>query len=541
MSLTSLPPGSAAPTDVVSRKVWINNTVLSNEILLSQFTVQKTFNKVASARLVFVDGSAAERDFALSSGDLFKPGNEISIELGYDGNVTTVFEGIIVKHSIKVGQNGSTLLMIEAKDKAIKLTGARKSAYFTEKTDSDIMSELISNAGLQSDVESTGFSHKQMVQFDATDWDFMLTRAEANSMLVLTDDGKMVIKKPGTVAVPVATAMFGSNILEFEAELDARRQVKSVKADSWSVTNLELDQSSDGTANFTETGNLSSSELADVLESEIQLSHTGNLSQQQLQDWADAYALRSKLSKAVGRVRIQGNAEVKPGVLLALSGVGDRFNGNVYVTGVLHHYDGNWTSDVQFGWAEGWFYKKEDVMNKPASGLLPGIHGLQIGKVKDVADPDGNYRLKVHVPTITGSDEGIWARVVSLDAGENRGTYFRPQVEDEVILGFLNDDPREAIVLGCLHSKDKRPLPFRENEEFGIITKEKVKVLLDDTNKKLTLSVDTGSGEKTIILNDSGALEMKDENGNSIKMSSSGINIEATGNVTIKGAQVHIN
>lgn len=541
MSLTSLPPGSPDPTDVVSQKVWINGTVLSNEILLSQFTVQKTFNKIASARLVFVDGSVAERDFALSGGDLFKPGNEIRIGLGYDGNVTPVFEGIIVKHSIKIGQGGRSLLMVEAKDKAIKMTGARKSTYFTEKTDSDIMTELAGNAGLQTDIGSTTFSHKQMVQFDATDWDFMLTRAEANSMLVLTDDGKVVIQKPLTAGAPAVTATFGSNILEFEAEMDARRQFKSVKADSWSVSNLDLDESSDGTAVFTEPGNLSSSELADVLGAELQLSHTGNLSQQQLQDWADAYAMRSKLSKAVGRVRIQGTADVKPGVLITLGGVGDRFNGNAFVTGVLHHFDGDWTSDVQFGWAEGWFFKKEDVTNKAASGLLPGIHGLQIGKVVDTADPEGNYRIKVHVPTITSGGEGIWARVVSLDAGDDRGLYFRPQTGDEVILGFLNDDPREAIVLGCMHSKDKKALPFRENEEFGIITKEKVKVLLDDTNKKLTLSVTTSAGDKTIILNDSGAMELKDENGNSIKMAQSGITIESSGNVTIKGAQVMIN
>ncbi len=541
MSLTSFPPGSAAPTDVVSQKVWINGAVLSNEILLSQFTIQKMFNKIASSRLVFVDGSVAERDFALSGGDLFKPGNEIRIGLGYDGDVTPVFEGIIVKHSIKVGQGGSTLLMVEAKDKAIKLTGARKSAYFSEKTDSDILSELASGAGLQTDITATSFSHKQMVQFDTTDWDFMLTRAEANSMLVLTDDGKIVVGKPATAGPAVLTALFGSNIMEFEAEMDARRQFKSVKADSWSPVNLELDESSDGTAVFTEPGNISSSELADILGAEIQLSHTGNLSQQQLQDWADAYALRSKLSKAVGRVRIQGSADAKPGVMLTLSGVGDRFNGDVLVTGVLHHFDGNWTSDVQFGWADDWFYKKDDVTNKPAAGLLPGIHGLQVGTVVDTADPEGNYRLKVHVPTISGGGDGFWARVISPDAGQDRGLYFRPQTGDEVILGFLNDDPREPIVLGCMHSKDKKALPFRENEEFGVITKEKVKVLLDDTNKKLTLSVTTGSGDKTIILNDSGAMELKDEYGNSIKMEQSGITIQASANVTIKGAQVLIN
>jgi Rhs element Vgr protein len=546
MGLDSLIPGTAPATHVVSRKVFINGTELSNEILLSQVTVNKTFNKIASAKLVFIDGSVPERDFPLSNDDQFKPGSEIEIQLGYQGDVETVFEGIIVKHGIKVKETGTSLLLIEAKDKAIKLTGARKSAYHINKTDSDVISSLAGES--TPDVESTTLAHKQLLQFEAADWDFILTRAEANSMLVLTDDGKLVVKKPA-VGAAVAEATYGVNIFEFEAEMDARRQVQSITGHSWDYTQQAAEDSETGTSDFSETGNLSSDELGAVLGNEINLTHPGHLTQEQLQSWADAYAMRNKMSKAVGRVKIQGNAAIKPGVTITLDGVGDRFNGDVYVTGVLHHFDGNWMSDVQFGWQEDWFYKKEDVMEKPAAGLLPGINGLQIGIVVDVDDTEegGQYRVKVHVPTITSGNEGIWARVATLDAGAERGVYFRPEADDEVILGFLNDDPREPVILGYLHSKDakKSPLPETEgNLEFGFVTKEKLKLIFDDTNKKLTISAPVGEQAKTIIIDGSGgSMEMKDENGNSIKMDSAGITIEAGAgkNVIIKGTQIKLN
>src|SRR5258706_5435431 len=100
----SIPPGSEPATDVVTAKVFINGAVLSNDILLSQISVNKSFNKVASAKIVFLDGSASDRDFALSNDEKFKPGNTIKIQLGYHGEADTVFEGIIIQHGIKVRQ-----------------------------------------------------------------------------------------------------------------------------------------------------------------------------------------------------------------------------------------------------------------------------------------------------------------------------------------------------------------------------------------------------------------------------------------------------
>ncbi len=226
MSLTSLPPGSNDATDVVSLTILADGAPLNNEIGISHVVVNKTFNKVASAKLVFLDGSASDRDFPLSNEDTLKPGNEITVQLGYHGEVETVFSGIIVKHAIKARQQGASVLVIEAKDKAIKLTGSRKSAYFINKTDSDAIAELAGD--LETDVETTTVTHKQLMQFDATDWDFICTRAEANGMLVLTDDGTLTVKKPSTDSEVVLTATYGANIFEFEAEMDARRQVQQV-------------------------------------------------------------------------------------------------------------------------------------------------------------------------------------------------------------------------------------------------------------------------------------------------------------------------
>ena len=546
MSLTSLPAGTEGPRSVGSQTILVNGAPLSNAIGIARIIVNKTFNKLASAKIVLLDGSAADRDFPLSNDDQFKPGNELAVQLGYHGEVETVFSGIIVKHGIQVRRGAAAVLLIEAKDKAVKLTGARKSAYFINKTDSDVIGDLAGE--FSPDVESTAVAHKQLVQFDCTDWDFICTRAEANGMLVLADDGRLVVQKPATGGESVLTATYGQNVHEFEAEMDARRQIQQVTSHSWDYTQQQLEQSETGSTSFQESGNLSADDLASVLAAQVSLSHPGHLTQNQLQDWANAHALRNKLSKAVGRVRVDGDAKVKPGTLITLDGVGDRFNGNVFVTGVLHTFDGNWLMDVQFGWKDEWFYKKDDVMQRPAQGLLPGVNGLQIGTVVDTDDTEdgGQYRVKVHIPTITSGNQGIWARVATLDAGPGRGVYFRPQPNDEVVLGFLGDDPREAVILGYLHSKstNESPLPEQQGQQqYGVVTKEGIKLVFDDSNKRMSLVVPAASGEKSLVINDSaGALELKDENQNTIKMDAQGITIQAgTGTVTIKGTLVQIN
>jgi Rhs element Vgr protein len=539
---------SVNPTHRIARKVKINGTPLSNEVGIMSISVLCYFNKIATAKLKIQDGNAANRDFVQSNTALFKPGNEIEVQLGYDDNPTTVFKGIIIRHCVKV--KGGSFLEIEAKDKAVKLTQIRKSKYYIDKTDKQIIEEVAEANTLQKTVDATPTQHGQMVQYYCSDWDFILMRAEANGMFVMTDGGQLIIKKPVLSGTSQLTATYGDNIVEFEGEMDARRQYVAMHASAWDFDTQEIRPATarDGSSSLGENGNLNSTELANVLGKTLELKHSGNISQQQLNDWSDSYAMRNRLSKASGRVRIRGNQNLKPGQKITLAGVGDRFNGEVYVTGILHQFDGEFTTDIQFGWADDWFYKHEDIVEKPSAGLVPGVTGLQIGTVKNLSGaPTGKANhIRVNLPMVQNNGDGIWARVAIPDAGNNRGMVFRPEVGDEVIVGFINDDPRDAVILGMLHSQQKTPpadIPQNDaNHKKGIVSREGLKVLFDDESKILTIAVPVGAQQKSIVIDSSsGSMEMKDENENSIKMDNTGITISSPKTITINGLTVNIN
>jgi uncharacterized protein involved in type VI secretion and phage assembly len=149
---------------------------------------------------------------------------------------------------------------------------------------------------------------------------------------------------------------------------------------------------------------------------------------------------------------------------------------------------------------------------------------------------------------VSNDEEGIWARFAAPDAGNERGIYFRPEIEDEVIVAFINEDPRDPVILGMLHSSSK-PSPIEEkddNHEKGIITRDKLKLLFDDDKK--TISIETPNGNKILLTDDEGAILLEDENGNKISMNADGITIEssadlilkASGDISLEGTNIEI-
>lgn len=525
------------PSDLPTFKILIGGSEISGEYQVVSVDVYKVFNKIATAKILLLDGDPAEQDFKISNSDDFKPGNEIEIKAGYHNNETTIFKGIIIKHGLKSTRNKPSYLSIEAKDKAVKLTVGRKSTLYYEVKDSEVIEDLAGNASLQTDIEVTSVTHKEMVRHYATDWDFIISRAEVNGLLVLTDDNKLIAKKPDTSSSPLFILAFGANLFEFEAEMDARNQYSSIKSFTWSYADQDLKESESSAPSFTENGNISSGELADVLQiEEINQSHGGSLSDEEIKAWSDSKMLKSKLAKIQGRAKFQGNADVKPGSILTLQGAGDRFNGNIFITGIRHQINAdNWETDVQFGFDERWFYEDADIISKPAAGLVPAINGLQIGVVVDLeSDPDGENRVQVKIPIINKDEKGLWARVATLDAGNERGSFFRPEIDDEVIVGFINDDSRNPVIIGMVNSSAK-PAPLtasNDNHEKGFVTRSKMKFIFNDDKKSITL--ETPAGKKIIVDDDAGSITMQDENNNKIEMSSSGITLESTSDITIK-------
>jgi len=536
--------------DLITFKVLTEGEELSKAYEVKSIAVTKEVNRIPTAKIVLIDGEASKREFKLSNEELFIPGKKIEITAGYHSDEETIFKGIVIKHNLRIRENSSQLI-VECRDEAVKMTIGRNSKYFYESKDGEIIEELIGKYGLSKEVDATDYQHKELVQYDATDWDFMLMRAQANGKLCFVDDGKITIAKPDLGQSEIETITFGATLLDFDAEIDARHQVKKVSSYAWNHADQELLEIAAKDPSVSLNGNLSSSDLSKIVDLEnFQLRHGGAITDTELQSWADAKWLFQQLAKVRGRVKFQGIPAVKPNTILKLEGVGDRFNGKVYVSGISHSIsDGNWTVNAQFGIDPEWFAKSFEVNSKPASGLLPSINGLQVGIVSQLQDdPDGEDRILVQIPIIDNKEEGIWCRVASLDAGDERGYFFRPEIGNEVIIGFINDDPNEAVVLGMLHSS-AHPAPIQasdDNHEKGLVTRSKMKVWFDDDKKIIEIS--TPAGKIIKLDEDAGNIVIEDDNSNKITIDDSGIsmespkdiNIKASGDVNIEGTNVNV-
>jgi Rhs element Vgr protein len=524
--------------EVVTFSLFINDAALDPSIDVFSLSVIKETNRIPVAKIIIRDGEASERNFAISNQEELIPGKKIKIKVGRDGDDTQIFKGVIVKHAIRVRENGNTELLLECRDESIKMTIGRHSRYFENMKDSQVYDDLIGRyAGLESDPEETPLTHKELVQHQITDWDFMLLRAEANGQLVNVNDGAIKISKPDTEAEPVLQVTYGTSILEFEAEMDARTQWKSVKATAWDYAGQQLFEADSSEADLAEPGNVSGSELADTINLEnFEMHHSGHLLEQELQDWVNGIMLRSRLSKIRGRAKVEGFSGIKPGDMVKLEGVGDRFRGNAYVTAVKHEMGhGSWDTHIQFGLdPERYAHHHKDISDLQSAGLASAIHGLHIGKVVQLEnDPDGEHRILVKIPVIDNNAQGIWTRVASLDAGSNRGAFFRPEIDDEVIVGFINDDPRHAVLLGMLHSSAK-PAPITAqdtNHEKGFITRSNMRIHFNDDTK--TITIDTPAGNSVKLDEQGQKIEVADQNQNKVTMSSSGVKIESPTNIEL--------
>ncbi|MFY9152166.1 MAG: type VI secretion system tip protein VgrG [Prolixibacteraceae bacterium] len=522
--------------DLVSFKILINGNELPAGFSILNITVEKEINRISQARLILSDGDPASQDFPASNQDLLIPGNEIEIKAGYHSDDETIFKGIIIKHSLKI-RTAHSQLIIDCRDKAVKLTSGRKSKYFFDSKDSEIIESILGNYALQKEIEATGFQHQKLVQYDCTDWDFIIARAQANGKVCVVDDGKIIIKAPDYSQKEIETVAFGATLIDFDAEIDARNQFAKVSSYSWDPAKQELVDLEAAGATIALNGNLTPSQLASVINLDnLELKYGGSVPDSSLQDWANAKKIFNQLSKIRGRIKFQGIPACKPNTTLVLEGVGDRFNGKAYISAVRHEItEGNWTIDAQFGMNPSWFSEIFNISDQPAAGLFPAIHGLHIGIVTQLeSDPDGEDRIQIRCPMIQNDSDGIWARIASLDAGENRGAFFRPEIEDEVIVGFINDNPNDPVVLGMLNSSAK-PAPIQasdDNHEKGFVTRSEMKFIFNDDKKSVVL--ETPAGKKITVDEDAGVVKLEDENSNVITMDSSGIKMESAGNIEMK-------
>lgn len=517
-------------------EVFCNGKKLPTEYTLVSADITFHLNTIPKATIVVADGDMSTASFPISDQELLIPGAEIKIVAGFNLKPKELFKGIIVKHGVSIDKNGNSYLNLECKDKSVAMTCARRNAHFVDKSDKEIITKLINDYGLKSEVNINSPKHKELTQYYCSDWDFILLRAEANSCFVSVYDEKIRIEEIRPLDSAKICLTWGKDIISFKADMNALSQVSKVQARAWDWSKLDMVSTDASQNSFVKQGDIDGKKMADVLKIEDSLLQSGaSLSADELQIWAKAEQSKRELSKIKGSATCIGTNEFELGSVVELKGVGKHFCGEALISGIRHRLKaGSFKTEVSFGMDNEWFAEKYKTESPLASGLNSGINGLLPGIViKLDGDPEKQNRIQVKIPLMKNETEGIWARLNTPYASKEFGSFFIPEVGDEVILGFFNADPSNPVILGSLYSSGRNPPKQIEtdNNIKTLVTRSKITVEFDEKKKALSLKT---PDERNIVLSDEDKLiSISDKNGNKIEFTDDGISITSPKDISI--------
>ena len=521
-------PGDDITRGSLRITIKVDGTAINASYGIYSITVHHAINQISYAEVGLVGEDPAESDIPSIDGTTFIPGTPITISIAYDDNAeVSNFTGLIVQQGLELNEYNPLKLNLLCKHSLVTTTYNRKEEEFHDKTDSKIIQTIFSDNGVSATVDSTTISYEVLLQKLATDWDFVRSRAEFNGFLITMDGTSVKVGKPVFTSASVLRVAYGSSIISFKGEVSAERQPPTLDASGWDIKTMALIKSDAAEPSLNSQGNLTPKTLSSKL-SQKKLSLLSNtlMTTADLKAWADSSLLKLRLAAIRGEVSYTGNSVVKTGDIITLEGVGGKFNGSAYVTAVTHKISTSesWVTSVQFGLDDQFVHEKINLNYPAATGQLPSISGLQIGKVKQLSkDPQSLNRILVLLQTNATTKTGFWARYANFYATSAAGAGFLPEVDDEVVVGFLENDPRNPVILGSLYGKNAPAIVPADDKNYikQILTKAKLQINFDDENKIITIAT---PGKNSITFDDKEKqISIKDQNSNTIVMSSTGI------------------
>ncbi len=528
------------PDGIISFEVLINGTRIKDTTEVYEIGIEMEINKITAAVLVVQDEWGLDEkneSFKNSESSDFIPGNEIEIRLGYDEKRDAVFKGIIVSQQLKVKGDKLQLTVI-CKDKAVKMTKGRHTAIFHDKTDATIIKSIAENQGLACEIDATTVSHPVLMQYNSSDWDYLVIRAQANNMLVTTYQNKLSVKKIDFSKEPKIDINASQVIIDIDLRLQSENLSTAYNISTWNPDTQKIITSSHTIQDSLTQGNLSAKKLSDTLNNSSNSYSSASLDTDEMKVWLESQANLAVLEKIQGEITVPGTTEIIAGDSIKLSGFSARFNGNAFISKVTHTLqDGQWLTELHVGKSAKPHAALDDVEAIGASGLLPALRGTQIATVKQIhEDPDNKYRVLVTLPINNGNGEdiSIWARISIPYASADAGFFFFPEIGDEVLLTFMNNDPRFPVIIGSVYSAKNKPkeTPNKKNQYKSISSKSGIHITFDDVAKILTIETPE---KNTIVLDDKNkSINITDVNENNLVMDESGITMHSPKDITLK-------
>ncbi len=182
---------------------------------------------------------------------------------------------------------------------------------------------------------------------------------------------------------------------------------------------------------------------------------------------------------------------------------------------------------------------------KATGPALDALHGVHAARVVDDRDPEDTGRVQVELPQLGAEDDGglvLWARLAVPLAGPDRGTWFVPEVDDEVLVAFESGDPSRPVVLGSMWSGAHRPPPEAgEGSERTLVrTRSGVTLTLDDSDGAEAVVIETPGGRRVSLRDDDGAVLLEDGSGVQVRLAAAGLELRSPTRVEVHASTVEV-
>jgi uncharacterized protein involved in type VI secretion and phage assembly len=174
-------------------------------------------------------------------------------------------------------------------------------------------------------------------------------------------------------------------------------------------------------------------------------------------------------------------------------------------------------------------------------------YGVYPATVSDIKDPNSEGRVRVRLPwslAPRGRQHEAWARLATLMTGHKRGSWFIPDVGDEVLVAFEAGDASKPYVVGALWNSSQSPPEVMDsagnNYRKVLRSRNGVTITLDDQNGQERIVMETPGGQKLTMKDGPGSIVLEDSNGNSLKLEPAGATLTSVATLTINAGAVAI-
>jgi uncharacterized protein involved in type VI secretion and phage assembly len=485
--------------------------------------------KYTDNQLIFRVGASVK--ISMKTTDL--PGLPIPIE-------NTLFDGEITAIEPIFSDDGTVKLRVRGFDLAHRLTIGKQTRTFGDAnprvattTEMQIISKIAQDARLIPKVDMAGLSslrYHYVMQYNQSDWDFLWSRAQLLGYQVYVEGRTLHFEKAGATRNSMlkspGTLHWGANLIRFEPRIISMGQVNSASAYGWDPEGKKTIKSTSkkhksSTAASIKDLAYGSKSLATgymITNSEEVLMSPVIRDSSLAKRYAEALFAEhdSQFVRASGELKI-GDPRLLAGTEVNIKDVGTRFTGEYYITEAKHTYrHGRYSVKFEVSGRDP--YTIRSLLLGKDNASTSSINGVVIGVVIDIMDPEKLGRVKVKYPWMpkdgSSSLASNWARLATIGAGKDRGIFFTPEVDDEVLIAFEQGDVNHPYVVGALwNSKDKPPkgesrvLGAKTTNERIIRSRSGHLIILDDTKgaEKITIQDKT---KKNSIVFDSKAKSM---------------------------------